>query len=469
MQKAVKSVSAVIGRVFFIGFSIQIVMGLIWMLCNFTGFQEFGESYFYVEISKNFLCDEYTGILYPVFLLFARGVEGLIHIPYYYVMYLVQLAIALYAAHFFLQAVHPSSKFWNIWGSLAIITLPMAMQSHLAILPKSLTCSFLLTELGFVRLALREGEPLGSGHLMRVLPFWLLTALLEPQYLYLGAIPVGLLFLYGLVRFGKKNPRQLLYNCILIAAFAGIIMGMNDLTQVEGEYGRVRQSFSASMLSRCSWTTMFKRREAWPEELRVYVDDDIMWQTSFYADNISGVLEPYLEEKLGIEDSQQVFREIAESAWNLFRPQILHEMAWDVFGYSFSPIAAKMFLDGRGYASYCTRNYDIMRQKTPVLTKYYFNYGCWWFGAGLALAAAAQLLVWCRRMLEGKLFEKRGSMGRKLFFLIVCIMTGGVTVVWYTMQGAAMMDYKHTTAIVSLWLAWMTVLSEEAVKDISKD
>ena len=74
MQKAVGRISALLSRIIFIGMSIQIVLGIVWMCGNFLYFQDFGESAFYVSVSKNFFCDEYTGILYPVDLLLARGI-----------------------------------------------------------------------------------------------------------------------------------------------------------------------------------------------------------------------------------------------------------------------------------------------------------------------------------------------------------------------------------------------------------
>ncbi|MGN1146526.1 MAG: hypothetical protein ACI4R5_08750, partial [Acetatifactor sp.] len=93
MQKAATHILAVVSRVIFIGLSIQIVMGILWMLGSFTGIQQFGESNFYVEVSKTLLCDEYTGILYPVLLLFARGAEGLFRVPFFGVMYVLQLSL----------------------------------------------------------------------------------------------------------------------------------------------------------------------------------------------------------------------------------------------------------------------------------------------------------------------------------------------------------------------------------------
>ena len=157
MQRAVRHISAILGRVIFIGFSIQIVFGMTWMCLNFSKLPQFGESLFYVEISKNFICDEYTGILYPVFLLLARGIEGLAGLPYYCVMYVVQLLVACYAAHRLLMGLKKTKRALNLWGSLAVLTLPMAMQCHLAVLPYSLVSSFFLLELSISLETVRKG------------------------------------------------------------------------------------------------------------------------------------------------------------------------------------------------------------------------------------------------------------------------------------------------------------------------
>ncbi|MCH5343116.1 MAG: hypothetical protein J1E64_03680 [Acetatifactor sp.] len=464
MRKAVKVIAAVTGRVCFIGFSIQIVAGLLWMLCNFTGFQRFGESFQYVEISKNFLCDEYVSILYPVLLLFARGIEDSLHIPYYCVMYLLQLFIALYAAHVFLQAMHPTDRLKNLWGSLVMLTFPLAMQCHLAILPESLTSSVLLLEFTWLWRAVREGEELRSHHLIKIVPFWLVSALLEPEYLYLGAIPVVIVFLYGVVCFGKKEPRQIVHNLIIVASFAGIIVGMNDLTQVEGVYGRVHQSLNAALFSRFSWSTADKTYEDWPEEVKRSVDEEMVRETSFYADNMFRIAGEAMEKYSGVERAEKLFGEVAWLSYARYRGQILHEMAWDVAGYGFAPVISELMLEKRGYDSYTLRNYELMLRHTPVLTTYYFHYSNWWFAVGVVLAGLLQLILWIRDLVRRH--EKRGEdifLWRKVFFWGTLIVSGICMAGWYTIRGGGMFDYKKTIVISCLWIAWVTVTGEEAI------
>ena len=144
MQKANGHIRAVLSRMILFGLSIQIVLGILWMGCNFGRFQEFGESRFYIEVSKNFLFDEYTGALYPVLLMLARGIEEILPIPYTYVIQTLQLVAAFISGYVFLGALGVRKTGYGVLGSMAILTVPMAMQCHLAVLPHSLTLSAFL-------------------------------------------------------------------------------------------------------------------------------------------------------------------------------------------------------------------------------------------------------------------------------------------------------------------------------------
>lgn len=99
MQKARNLLLKIVGGVLFIGCSIQVVLGIVWMVCNLGTFQWFPDSNLYVEISKSFICDEYEGILYPLLVMLARGVGNVIPIPYFTYLYLLQLAVAFMVAY----------------------------------------------------------------------------------------------------------------------------------------------------------------------------------------------------------------------------------------------------------------------------------------------------------------------------------------------------------------------------------
>lgn len=456
MQKAVKAVLAVAGRVCLIGSGIQIVLGLLWMFCNFTSYQKFGDSLLYEEISRNFLCDEYVGILYPVLVLFARVAGGWLSIPHYCVLYLLQLAVALYAAHAFLRTIWHSSRLWNLWGSLAVLTSPMAMQCHLAVLPDSLVSSLLLLEFVWLWRSMELSRVLRGRHLIKAAAFWLTAALLKPEYLYLGAVPVILVLVYGVVRNGRKEWRQTGYNLLIVVCCVGILVGMNGLTQEEGSRGRVRRSVEASLFSRFSWSTLNDTYGLWPEEMRGGVNGDMIWEASLYSDNLMPVVGAAMEQYYGEERARELFATAARISYAWYGARICHEIAWDVFGYGFAPAASRMLLQGRGYYSYCMRNYDIMRSRFPVLTKYYYHYACWWFSAGLILAGLIQCVGWC----VGFLGRRKGAGLRDIswkyvFWRAAVVLSCLGMIVWYAMRGGGIFDYKNTAVISCLWMAWI--------------
>lgn len=120
-KKAAAHISGVIKRICFIGFSIQIVLGIIWMGANFAHVQDFGkpESAFYGFLFR--ICGQCPQVLY-----------------------VLQLAVAFAAGYFLLQVLAPAKIKFAIWRALVLLTFPFAMQTALAIQPYSLMGSLFL-------------------------------------------------------------------------------------------------------------------------------------------------------------------------------------------------------------------------------------------------------------------------------------------------------------------------------------
>lgn len=428
MKKAAGHISVILRGILFIGFSIQIVLGLIWMCFNFACLQEFQQT---------------SGILY----------EGLRHVTgeHYQILYVLQLGLGYYAAHRFLQRLRPVKRMWDIWGCLALLTFPMALQCHLAVSPCSLVSSLFLLELSAAVDAVRERGGSIVRELVRGGIFWLLLALLMPEYFILGAAPLVLALLFRLPVLLKR-----LYGLglavIVLAAFGGMIVGINTLAGEKG-YLPDRTDIAFSLFGRMAWPTLWPDSQSWPEEVQAVVGDDA-WTASQYPDNMQSVLRPIMEGNFDDAQAVKYYLEMAAYSWGRHTPLIIRQIGGDFLGYAFTPLILPMQLRGEAYASYSGRNYEYMFMHSPVLTKYYVNYSCWWFGVMLAVTVLLSLMkLWGR----SRRISRQGVMA-----VLLCLLWAGITTALYTLRGAGVMDYKCTVAVNLLWLIW-------AVRMIGKD
>lgn len=441
MEKVTRHILIVLKGILFIGISIQTVLGIVWMCCNFPHVPQFGESLFYMQVSRTLRCDEYTGILYPLFL----WITGRNH----YVVYVIQLAVAYAAAYRFLRVFLPGRNWKTIGGSLALIMIPIMLQCHMAMLPCSFAASLLLLEFSLSAEAVREKEKRTLKKLTELSLCWLLLALLLPEYLYLGAVPV-VWFYFSFCRRWRGNQRIKYYGLLLIAAFVGIAAGINSLTQTRGEYGRLQKTPLMTLTQRIAWTSFLEEEDIWPEQIRNYLEDGIVWETAFYADDMYNLFFPAVEQAVSDQiitelQAEEFYLAMTKQAWTRHHSAIIKEITWDMLGYAAAPAFLQLFLMGRGYDT-GVRNYDFFLEYTPELSKLCMDYGSWWFCVAAVLAAALQVL----RSFYGRGTGEKGTVQA----VLCCLVTAGVMILWYTAGGAGLLDYKKTAVIVELWAAW---------------
>lgn len=394
VKKAAVHIGAVIKKILFIGFSIQIILGLMWLYRNFGQVQDFGEpdsalyGWFYVLIGKN-----------------------------HFIMYLLQLIAAFLAGNCLLKRFGTApapGRGWGgplkLWKGLAMLTFPFALQCHLAIQPYSFMASLSLVLLSFLQGGFgrrRKGSPTAGAWKKRI-------------------------------------------GCLAGAAVcAGLVVLLSGAADRENgeEPGR---SFEAAMASRFAWPTIWNDREYWPEELR-QMTEDVLWEVAYFPNNMK-ILQARLEESVGKEEAKAHNLQIAKTGWEIHSSTVIRQIGWDVLGYMFTPPVFQWQLKGNAYDSYTGRNYEIMRDHEPVLTRYYVDYACWWFGWMLLLAL---ILTGIRLLLI-----KETDWRRSLIYLICCLAVAGAWAVFLAMRGAGMMDYRLTIAVNELWLVWALLLME---------
>lgn len=441
----------VIKGILFIGFSIQIGLGLAWMSCSMMSAQDF------------------AGVSTGIYTLVMRLPREC-----WPVVYGLQLLAAGLCGGRLVRRLCGGSRLFALWGSLALMTLPMAMQCHLALLPYSLVCSVGLLQLSFCCEMLQIVPP------VRHVVFWQYTerpeqpgdscfrpflgivacffvqTLLLPEYLFLGAVPP--LLTYCLRWRGVRRERKALRAFLLFAAAAAVGAGFCVLGQqgIRTEKGNDISGLDWTLVKRVCWPTLWVDSDAMPEKLREAVGE-VLWESNFYPGNMEILFRPAVEAEMDLREARPLFREMITNAWGVHSSMIIRQIGWDVLGYCFAPVILQQQLEGNAYESYSGRNYEIMRNESPILTRYYVNYGSWWFAAAIILTAVLEIA----RLAAG---EKPWRRGEGLFALVV-VCGAGFSVLWYVMQGAGIMDYKYTVLINQIWFVWSLKMIRERRQD----
>lgn len=429
MRKTAGYVSGLLKAILFIGFSIQIIMGIIWMCLNFACPQIFSVS---------------GGPLYPVLEWLGNRVWP--------VLYLFQLGTAAGADYFFLKQWRSNSRFLNIWGTLCMLTFPLVLQCHLSVSPFSLTCSLFLLELAFsVRYIRRTEAVLWDVFFAGFC--WALLTLLRPEYILLGAVPVILMLFLRL--FSHEQNRKLLFRSVVIAAsFWGITWGVLSLSGQERVYSRENIAFC--MFSRAAWPTLWQDAYVlWQDNELPGITVEVLQQAAEQTENLRMVVKPLVEETLTEKEAADFFYVKASAGWILRKKVLLQQCAKDFVYYTLSPVFLPMQLEGRGGENYTGRNYELMLCYHPEWTGNYVYYGCWWFSAALVLTA----MLAVAGVPAGKI--KIDRMHLKQWLL--CVLPVLVLAMAYTMRGAGMMDYKCTVVAVLLWQSCSLVLMGKEV------
>jgi len=449
MQKAVTHIRAVLNRILVTGLSVQIVLGLVWMCCSFTGVQWFAESTFYVKVSESLICDEYTGILYPFLLMLTKQNTTL--------LCLLQVALALAAGFCFVGAVGVKKSCWRVWGSLVLLTYPFALQCHMAVLPNSFAFSCFLLQLALTIMATKKKKRSWMIELFGVHVLWMGASLLQTEYLYLGAVPVVLFWLYDAMKYCKKAGWRVCCHLLLVAAFAGLILSINQLTQSEGAYGKNTPSAEAAIFKRIVWSSLEKYYFDWPEDIQDTFTTEEFQRSEEYVENMDTILLPQIESKAGLERAKEFYRDMSLHVLKNNYYQIIYEVGWDALGNLFPVIATDKILEGSGYHSGCVRNYENFRQDCPALACYYMNYEIWWFPIGMVLAVVQLLL--------GFGVKKKVWLGKHLWRILLCAIPAAVMTIWYTITCVGRWDYKNGLFVGILWVVWMTVTAVKGVEE----
>lgn len=292
-----------------------------------------------------------------------------------------------------------------------------------------------------------------------MLGIWLLMLLILPVYAWF-ILPLVTAALWQ--RRKGKGKRGVLAFSLTVLLLGVCTLGVNCGFR-PADWNR---QLAADALSRWSWPYFQDNYEVFPTTLHEDIGLVTAREVSAYADGVERVLIPKLEEQYGVEETTALLWELTGICLRENLKKDVKNVIWDLAAYHAAPPILAMQLRGRAYESYSGINYEQMKNRAPVLTRYYVTYGCRWWWMMLTLAAVIGL---CGLLTGGKGFgraetpEASGAVfpqaqkalrGRLRDFMCRYLPVGIGTemmILCFVFSGSGIMDYKKAVWVTMLW------------------
>ncbi len=439
IHKLSKDIRYILKWMFVLLMVAQIVLGIGWILANIMHLPMFHETILLNRAADLFVVDEYMGILYPVLIKMTKWIEKVSGFPFYSQLYALQLISALGAFLYMLRYSGWISgngllgKLKYGLAALYMLTFPLLLQLHMAVLPYSLAASISIIMICDGLYYLYHMEEVRGSVLIRLCGLWMLVVLLLPDYSWM--LGIFMMTLFVKILYGNKIWRNRILICMLSTVLCFGVIG--NTTQVPGSMGRIQKSASSCLLSRFVWPNLGSYSFFWPQEVGDIFTLEELSGMAVYSESMMYDFGPVLEENYGKETANNIYFKMAVAAFGLNTKQILIDTGRDFVSYLCPQIAfQQQQKDNRG--ALLAWNYGRLQEQTPMLTKYYVNisFACW-----NVLCVLGGLLILIRR--QYKVRSYAGMMiGSSTLFMAF----------WYTMQGAGIQDYKKVMLISLLWL-----------------
>ncbi len=466
-EKGLRLIKNTIMGLLWIGMTVQIILGAAWIIGNLPAQGLFPDTAYYLKAAAGGARDEYVGVLYPLLVRILWGIGSLWGIGGEWLLSLLQLGAAALCGFGFLSLCDIGGGFpgWKkILGTSYLVTIPLCVQWHLTILPRSFVGSLTFLLLGVCIRNFLEDQAHGARRICQSAVIWVILTWLDPDAWWLGGILVLFVVIGFLARHrGRKGAKTqgdmtrgkgakaqgdmargkgvILLGVLAVVLTAGLVaQGGNRLFREPGCNGRIQRSLGSALVSRFVWPNFGKNYFFWPDEIKEIMTPEE--GAAYLADDVGRVFGPLAEKAYGKERANELYWEMALQCFGNRTKEVASAIKEDFLSYLFLPWRVYAQLHGMGL-SYSGWNYSKMLEKTPLLSKRYMDYGLLSFQIGF----------WCVALLAGiSVYEKRKGGGRlSLACVVVVILCLGSQSFWYTMSGAGMMDYGNVTAVSLLW------------------
>jgi len=308
-----ETVNKTIKYIFYLITGIQVLFALIWIGNNFFHVYMWPETAEYLDIVKNYVLDEYVGIIYPF----------LVKYLYFIPLYVVQLLLASVSTYLFLWNGIKLEQNNAMWGTAYIVTFPMLLQFHLAIRPESIRLSAVMLCVTF--------------------------------------------FTYK-----KRNwKRYLALACLVIVLF-----GITRSQQTTGARGRIQRSFWAAAFQRTCTEYYSQSFVAWDDRtLSTYTIWEAL-EIIKRSDNMMYEIGPTMDKKWGLDAANESYKEMTLTCVRIRTRDVVENIVNDLEDSIKLPFSILQQQDGTR-RSQTGRNYEAFVSQSSKINHIYWNFGIW--------------------------------------------------------------------------------------------
>lgn len=440
---------------------VQAFMALGWMFFHLSDVPGFAETEVLLNAAGDWNIDEYTGALYVLVIAIFRWGESLLGLPFQIPLYFLQFVLGLYSVYSVL-AIFSKGKGLRLWAvSVYVNTIPYFLQAHFSVLPYSAgTSMFFLLVSALVRASRidviscergKKAESVYAG--IKIILQWTMVSLLVPDYYQVCSFMVMLFVIYtwlrARMRDGKSKELMNLRGWLVLFAVTGILVSgtLAAITTQEGSRGRMQNTISAQAVRRLAWPELFRMNDLWKSEIKETFSAEDLTYYSAVPERVLTGFGPVLEEKYGKEKADQIYADMAYTAFTANTKEVTKQFIEDFLFYICPPITVEMNLKGIG-GTYSGWEYEKLQNNTVELTEIYTDFSTVIFA----------LFVVCAMCAFG--FGRGKNQGGH-WIVIVLLALFALHSTWLT---GGMVSYLACPIIIGLWgisvSRWLIVFDE---------
>lgn len=332
--------------------SVQIVIGLVWMVANWAVMVPYGDVPEYIRLAHTFVLDMWRPVAYPLFLRLCMEIAHPLGVPFYTVVHFLQCAACLAGLYYTLQTVwvtffndrrplpalgrdtflkDPSRRLL-LFLTVFLFTNPLVLHFNLSVMTDSLCNTFSLVFVSAVLLILKGGRfdwrPVALG----TAAFILMCLLRAERLMLMGVLMV---VLAGVLAFKLRGPRRkqvIAAMAILLVVAIPMANVIKKETQT-ANLGRLPPSIHTALYQRIAYPYFADNYDAMPDSVKAVLTREDAKYSDAWQLNCNTIAAKVLRE------DPDHYGEILDAVWMT----VLTHDTGRVFAAVFSDFAKDVF------------------------------------------------------------------------------------------------------------------------------